>query len=269
MGQAPGDEQDPDFLSTLERGLRVLRAFDHHNPEMQLSEVAVKTGLSPAVARRCLITLVKLRYVAQHDRKFLLRPEVLEFGSAYLGSMNIEGIATQTLQRLRDETGDSSSLAVLSREDVLYIAHVATARPIPMTVIPGTRFPAHATSLGRVLLAFQREDELAAWLDNAALVKLTERTITSRDELGRQIRQVQEAGYASAQDELDYGIVSVSVPIFDRDRRAVAAINCSTSTTRIARDELVRTRLPLLRQAAKELENSLQRYPFLVHSLRR
>ena len=122
--------QDSEYLSTLERGLSVLRAFNQSRPEMQLSEVAAATGLNPAVARRCLNTLVQLGYVAQHGRRFLLRPEVLVFGSAFLASMNIEQIAGPHLQAVRDETGDSSSMAVLSGTDILYLAHVSTNRRI-------------------------------------------------------------------------------------------------------------------------------------------
>ncbi len=260
MARQPRKEQDPEYLTTLERGLSVLRSFNHERPEMQLSEVAVATSLSPAVARRCLNTLVRLGYVAQHGRKFLLRPEVLAFGSAYLASMNIEEVASAHLQVVRDETGDSSSLAALSGPDVLYLAHVSTNRRIRLGASVGTRFPAYATSLGRVLLAYQPTETIEAYLSTASLVKLTEHTVTSKKELRRILQETRRNGYNSAQDELDYGIVSVAVPIFNAGL-IVASINCSTSTTRIAKDELVRTRLPLLQRAAREIEAALQRWP--------
>jgi IclR family pca regulon transcriptional regulator len=235
---------------------------------MQLSEVAAATGLNPAVARRCLHTLVHLGYVGRHGRNFLLRPEVLVFGSAFLASMNIEEVAAPHLQKLRDETGDSSSMAVLSGHDILYLAHVSTNRRIRLGASVGTRFPAYATSLGKVLLAFQDEGAIDEFLSTAEFPRLTENTITSAKALRTLFRQIRAEGCASAQDELDYGIVSVAVPVFDRERRVVAAINCSTSTTRIARDELVRTRLPLLRNAAAEVEDALRRWPLLSHTLR-
>ena len=260
--------RDSEYLSTLERGLSVLRAFNQSRPEMQLSEVAAATGLNPAVARRCLNTLVQLGYVAQHGRRFLLRPEVLVFGSAFLASMNMEEVAAPHLQAVRDETGDSSSMAVLSGHDILYIAHVSTNRRIRLGAGVGTRFPAYATSLGKVLLAWQDDEALERYLGSVELARLTEHTVTSKAELRRRLRQARTKGYASAQDELDYGIVSVAVPVFDKDRQVAAAINCSTSTTRISQDELVKTRLPLLRQAALEIEDALRRWPFLSHSLR-
>lgn len=260
-------DKDPEYLSTLERGLSVLRSFDQDHPEMQLSEVAAATNLPPAVARRCLNTLVHLGYVAKHGRKFLLRPEVLVFGSAFVSSMSLETVALPHLQSLRDQTGDSSSMAVLSGHDILYIAHVSTMRQVRLSASVGTRFPAHATSLGKVLLAFQGEEAIETYLRDADLRRFTERTVTSREELRARLQRVRMNGYDSAIDELDYGIVSVAVPVFDRERRIMSAVNCSTSTTRISQDELVRTRLPLLHDAARSIQAELQKRPYLAHSL--
>jgi IclR family transcriptional regulator, pca regulon regulatory protein len=258
--------KDPEYLSTLERGLSVLRAFDEDHAEMTLTEVAAQTGLSPAVARRCLNTLVSLGYVGQHGRKFLLRPAVLTFGSAFLSSMQIEQIVLPPLQHMRDQTGDSASLAVLSGREILYVAHVSTDRRFRLAASVGTRYPFHATSMGKVLAAFAGSDVIETLLGGTH-ERFTERTLTDANALRDRLTLVRERGYDSALDELDYGIVSVAVPIFDKDRQAVAAINCSTSTTRISQDELVRTRLPVLREAAGEIELALKRWPALLHTL--
>src|SRR3954463_10137782 len=195
--EAKPKRQDSEYLSTLERGLSVLRAFNQSRPEMQLSEVALATGLNPAVARRCLNTLVQLGYVAQHGRRFLLRPEVLVFGSAFLASMNIEQVAGPHLQAVRDETGDSSSMAVVSGHDILYPAHVSTNRRIRLGASVGTRFPAYATSLGRVLLAWQSDEVIDAWLASADLAAFTEYTLASKPALRKRLRQVRERGFES------------------------------------------------------------------------
>ena len=260
--------KDPEFLSTLERGLRVLKAFDEDHPEMTLSEVAAKTALPPAVARRCLITLVELGYVGQHERKFLLRPAVLTIGSAFTASMQIEQVVAGPLQTLRDQTGDSASLTVLSGTEVLYVAHVSTDRRFRVAANVGTRFPFHATSLGKALAAHLPEAERAALLAGAPFQRFTERTVTDGAAMAERLALIAERGYDSALDELDYGIVSVAVPIFGREGRVIASINCSTSTTRISQDELVRTRLPLLRAAAGEIEGALRRWPTLEAALR-
>jgi IclR family pca regulon transcriptional regulator len=260
--------KDPEFLSTLERGLRVLKAFDEDHPEMTLSEVAAKTALPPAVARRCLKTLVELGYVGQHERKFLLRPAVLTIGSAFLASMQIEQVVLPPLQHLRDQTGDSASLAVLSGNDILYVAHVSTDRRFRVAANVGTRFAFHATSLGKAVAAFLPEEERAALLAQAPFARFTERTVTDGAAMAERLALVASRGYDSALDELDYGIVSVAVPVMGRDKRVIASINCSTSTTRISQDELVRTRLPLLREAAGEIEAALRRWPTLEAALR-
>jgi IclR family pca regulon transcriptional regulator len=260
--------KDPEFLSTLERGLRVLKSFDEDHSEMTLSEVAARTGLPPAVARRCLITLVELGYVGQHERKFLLRPAVLTIGSAFLASMQIEQVVLSPLQGLRDQTGDSASLTVLSGTDILYVAHVSTDRRFRVATGVGTRFPFHATSLGKALAAHLPEGERESLIAGAPFQRFTERTVTDRTAMTERLNLIASRGYDSALDELDYGIVSVAVPIFGRGGRVIASINCSTSTTRISQDELVRTRLPLLREAAGEIEASLKRWPALEASLR-
>lgn len=259
--------RDSEFLSTLERGLSVLRAFSREQPEMTLSEVAVATGLSPAVARRCLHTLVALNYVARREKRFLLTAEVMSFASAYLESMNLEQLVRPHLQVVRDETGDSSSMAVLSDPDVLYLLHVSTNRMVRLAAGVGTRFPAHATSLGRILLAHMPRERIAEYLETATLNKFTDRTIVDRTRLGQILKDAARNDYASIQDELDYGIVSVAVPVRATSGEVIAAINCSTATSRVEPREMRDTRLPVLRRAARAIEIELQRYPVLVNSI--
>jgi IclR family pca regulon transcriptional regulator len=158
-------------------------------------------------------------------------------------------------------------MAVRSGRHILYVAHVSTNRHIRLGANVGTRFPMHATSLGKVLMAFQPPAEIEAFLGSGELQRMTERTVTDPDMLRNRLQTVRETGYDSALDELDYGIVSVAVPVFDSERRILAAINCSTSTTRMSQDELVRTRLPMLRDAASEIESLLARWPALARSL--
>jgi IclR family pca regulon transcriptional regulator len=260
-------QKDGEFLSTLARGLSVLRSFTKERPEMTLSQVATATKLSPAVARRCLHTLVALGYVGQKGRLFLLTPEVMGFASAFLESMNLEEVVRPHLQEVRDKTGDSTSLAVLSHFDILYLVHISTNRMIRLVAGFGTRFPAYPTSLGRVLLAHQESARVEGYLNKVKMQKLTDRTVTSPSELRKILIKCKKEGFASIQDELDYGIVSVAVPVFGAEKNILAAINCSTATTRVNQEEMVVTRLPLLRQAAKKIELELQRYPILVHSI--
>lgn len=260
--------KDGEFLSTLARGLSVLRSFTKERPEMTLSEVAAVTDLNPAVARRCLNTLVELGYVGKKGKVFLLTPEVMGFASAFLESMNLEEVVRPYLQEVRDKTGDSSSLAVLSHFDILYLVHVSTNRMVRLVAGFGTRFPAYPTSLGRVLLAYQPEERIDEYLGHVELQKLTTKTETSKTRLREILEACRERGFASIQDELDYGIVSVAVPILGPDGEILAAINCSTATTRVNEEEMAESRLPQLREAAGKIESELRRYPILVHSIR-
>ncbi|HEY1961459.1 MAG TPA: IclR family transcriptional regulator C-terminal domain-containing protein [Rhizomicrobium sp.] len=263
----PVKEDDGEYLSTLERGLSVLRAFGHEHPQMTLSEVAEATQLSPAAARRCLNTLVKLGYVAKHQRHFLLRPEVMSFASAYLDSMSVGELVRPHLQAVRDETGDSSSLAVLSGYDILYLVHVSTNRMVRLAAGIGTRFPAYATSMGRAILAFETEDVRRHYIDTCIFTAFTEHTVPNATKLRRSLEEARKAGYAAIQDELDYGLVSLSVPILDDHGRSIAAINCSTSTSRAAKTEMIRTRLPVLQNAARFIGQALRRQPYLLRSV--
>src|ERR1035437_6921731 len=143
-----------EYVAALERGLMIIQAFDAENPEMTLTEVANVTGLSPATARRCLLTLRHLGYVGMNGRRFVLRPRVLTLGAAFLRSMNLETIAQPYLQDIVHRVGDGSSLAVLEGRDILYLVHIATKRMIRLTVSVATRYPGYAPSLGRAQLAY-------------------------------------------------------------------------------------------------------------------
>jgi IclR family pca regulon transcriptional regulator len=265
----PGDQkrEDREYLSTLARGLSVLRAFTRERPEMTLSEVAAATEISPAAARRCLNTLVQQGYVGKKGKLFLLTPEVMGFASAFIESMNLEEVVRPHLQRVRDQTGDSTSLAVLSGRDILYLTHVSTTRMVRLVAGLGTRFPAYATSLGRVLLAHHSDDFINDYLQDLTLEKLTSKTVTAKTQLRRILKGVRRKGYAVIQDELDYGIVSIAVPVRRETGEVLAAVNCSTSTTRVNKDDMASTRLESLRKAAHAIEVDLRRYPILVHSI--
>jgi IclR family pca regulon transcriptional regulator len=267
MTAADTSKRDTEYLSTLERGLSVLRCFSREHPEMTLTEVASRTGLSPAVARRCLHTLVELGYVVKQDKHFLLTAEVMSFASAFLESMNLEQVVRPHLQDVRDETGDSSSLAVLSDPDVLYLVHVSTNRMVRLAAGVGTRFPAHATSLGRILIAHWPEERREHYAAHTKLTRFTDKTIVDRPRLLQILKQAARNDYATVQDELDYGIVSVAVPVRSGSGEVIAAINCSTATSRVDPGEMLDTRLPVLRRAARAIEIELQRYPVLVNSI--
>jgi IclR family pca regulon transcriptional regulator len=263
MAKNPNGE----FVASLERGLRVLQTFSRDRSQMTLSEVAAATTLSPATARRSLQTLEALGYVGRSGRRFLLRPKVLALSSGYLSAINAEVVLQPFLQEVANQLGGSSSVTILDDHEIVYIAHASMNRAIRLTAGTGTRYPAYPTSMGRVLLAFQQEPVLEAYFQTANFRKLTEYTETNPAALKKILKEVRAKGYASIQDELDYGIVSVALPIFGPQGRIVASANCSDVTNRMDRAAMVEQRLPVLRQAVRRIEATLAQYPELAYSV--
>ncbi|WP_367325852.1 IclR family transcriptional regulator [Streptomyces sp. HUAS ZL42] len=254
------DDNEPGryFVQSLERGLAVIRAFTADTREMTLSEVARITGMSRATARRFLLTFADLGYVATDGRHFRLTPRVLELGYAYLSSMSLAEIAQPHLEQLVAEVHESSSVAVLDDEDVVYVSRVPTRRIMTVSISIGTRFPAHATSLGRVLLAHLDEPRLRHYLDTASLKPLTPRTITSREALAAELEHVRAQGWCLVDQELEQGLISIGVPIRNEARRVVAGINLSTHVSRRTPDSIRHDLLPPLLATAADIEAELK-----------
>jgi IclR family pca regulon transcriptional regulator len=244
-------------VQSLERGLHVIRVLSSSDP-LALSEVARRAGLSRAAARRFLITLEHLGYVRQSSGRFELTPRVLELGYAYLSSLSLPEVAQPHLERLAQEVHESSSVSVLDGDDVVYVARVPTRRIMSVTISVGTRFPAYATSMGRVLLAGLPDDELQQVLARADLRKLTSRTNVSKHALAREVKRIRDEGYALVDEELEPGLRSIAAPIHDASGAVAAAINISTQVSRSTVDELRQHLLPPLRETAMAIERDLQ-----------
>jgi len=253
---APGSS-GPDFIRSLARGLDVIKAFGAERPRMTLSEVARATGLTRAAARRFLLTLAELGYVRSDTREFSLRPKVLELGYAYLAGFNLNDVAEPHLEELVALTHESSSVAVLDGPDVVYVLRVPTKRIMTAAISVGTRFPAYATSMGRVLLAYQPPEQLQAYLKSAHLEPFTKRTVTDPERLREILRTVRAQGYAVTDQELEEGLRSAAAPLRDAPGTVVAAINVSTHASRVSMEDLRRRLLPYLLAAARAIESDL------------
>jgi IclR family pca regulon transcriptional regulator len=251
-------ERPDHFVQSLERGLAVIRAFGEDAPEMTLSEVAGRAKLTRAAARRFLLTLTDLGYVRTDGRRFALSPRVLELGYAYLSSLSLPEIAEPHLERLVAEVRESSSVSVLDGDDIVYVARVPTSRIMRVAINVGTRFPAHATSMGRVQLAALSDAELDAYLARADLRALTSRTLTEPDALRAELARIRAQGWALVDQELEDGLRSVAAPIRDRTGRVVAAVNVSAHASRASRDTVRKALLPPLLATAERIEADLR-----------
>ncbi|MGV9193912.1 IclR family transcriptional regulator domain-containing protein [Microbacterium sp. MC2] len=247
-----------DIVQSLVRGLAVIRAFDAEHAELTLSDVARRAGIPRAAAGRFLRTLEHLGYVRRDDSRFALTPRVLELGFSYLSALSIPEIVQPHLERLSHEVGESVSAAVLDGDDIVYIARVPTRRIMSVRITIGTRFPAFATSMGRVLLAGFADDALDAALSDSAHPALTPRTVTDRAALRDEIATVRAQGWALVDGELEPGLRSVAAPVHDRHGRVVAAVNVSSSATRDSVDHLVDRYLPRLRETTAAIDAELR-----------
>ncbi|HET6295739.1 MAG TPA: IclR family transcriptional regulator [Kribbella sp.] len=251
-------ERSSDFVQSLERGLAVIRAFDADHAELTLSEVARSTGLTRAAARRFLLTLVELGYMRTDGRLFGLRPRILELGYAYLSSLSLPEVAQPHLEDLVAEVHESCSVSLLDGNDIVYVARVPTKRIMTVAISVGTRFPAYATSMGRVLLASRPTDWLDEYLGSVELRPLTPRTITDRAKLRTTLNRVRSQGFALVDQELEEGLRSLAVPIHDSGGAVIAAINLSARTSRGSSEAIRRELLPPLQAAARQIENDLK-----------
>jgi IclR family pca regulon transcriptional regulator len=219
--------------------------------------VARATGLTRAAARRFLLTLVQLGYVRVEGREFSLRPRVLELGYSYLSGLTLPEVAQPHLEALVGRVDESSSISVLDGDDVVYVARVHTKRIMTVMITVGTRFPAYATSMGRVLLASLGDDELAAYLARADLVPLTPRTLTDPAALRSSLAEVRTRGFALVDQELEEGLRSAAAPVCNREGTVVAAVNLSVSASRTSLRQLEREFVPPLLETAAQISRDL------------
>ena len=256
----PRRDGTPEFVQSLERGLAVISAFGPNAPEMTISEVAKATGTTRATARRFLLTLEKLGHVRSAGRKFSLTPDVLSLGYAYLSSLEWWQIAQPPMEDVVRELQESCSAAVLSGKEVIYVQRVTTAtRIMSINLNIGTRLPAEATSLGRVLLSHKSPEVLDRFLSEITPKAYTDHTKLDPKEVREAIETARLKGYALVDQELETGLRSIAVPIYDRTGRILAALNVGSHAARTRLDEMTSRFLPLILEASRKITAQLPR----------
>ena len=245
---------DPNFMTSLARGLLVIQAFTPQMPQMTISQLSLRTGLSRAAARRCLYTLAKLGFAGTEDgSRYSLRPRMLALSHSYAASNNLALAAQPVLERMSLLHRESFSVATLDCDDIVYIARTSAARMMTVDLHIGSRLPAFCTSMGRVLLAHLAPDALEQYLSRVVLTPFTTRTINSVDKLRQQLRTVRRTGYALCDQEYEVGLRSLAVPVYATSGKVVATLNLSGSAPRLSILEMQSRFLPYLRNAAAEL----------------
>jgi IclR family pca regulon transcriptional regulator len=244
---------DPSFMTSLARGLAVVQAFSDARKPQTIASISQKTGIPRAAVRRCLHTLRQLGYVDAELNNFSLRPKVLTLGYSYLSSTPLTVSAQPYLNNISRALNESSSLAVLEDDEVLYVARAATSRVMSVALNTGSRLPAYCTSLGRVLLAHLPADELDRYLARTKLRPMTEHTVTSVKRLREVLAGVRQAGYAVNDEELELGLRSIAVPVRGASGKVLAALNVGAQAARVSVQQLEQEFLPVLQRGAQEL----------------
>lgn len=246
-----------DVVTGLANGLSVIEAFDQDRPRLSISEVAARTGLTRAAARRYLLTLTQLGFAHQDGRLFALSPKVLRLGQSYMRSARLPRIIQPQLQNIALAMQEASSVGVLDGGDVIAIAAVTVGRVVSTTLQPGTRVPAHCSANGRMLLAGLSDDELDHWLAQHPLLARTPRTLTHAAQVREAVLTARAQGYATIDQELEVGLRTISVPLKNYRGDTVAAMNVSAHAARLTLDDLRERCLPVLLQAQAQLAQLL------------
>lgn len=237
----------------------MITAFSGERPELSVSEVAEITGVTRAAARRFLLTLVDLGYVTSHGRMFTLAPKVLELGYSYLSALSLPEIAHPYMAALAEEVGQGVSIAVLDGAESVNVGRVEKPDGLVRVSVPvGTRLPAFANSMGRVLLAALPPEELDRYLEGAVLAPLTRRTVTDPEKLRKELRTIARRGYALINQELEEGLIAIAVPLHNSRGDVVAAMNLTIHAVRPEVRVLERDLLPALQAAADRIDAALR-----------
>lgn len=228
---------------------------------MTLSEVAARTGLTRAGARRILLTLQALGYVNCEDRRFFLTPKILDLGYSYLSTTPLWHLAEPFMEEVVNDVHESCSASVLDGAEIVYILRVPTKKIMTISLSIGSRLPAWCTSMGRVLLGDLAPEALSSILDRSTITPYTSRTLTDRKKLEQIIRDEHRKGWSLVNQELEDGLISISVPLHGRNGRIIAAMNVSGHSSRTTPTEMTRNVLPVLKRAAEKIDAALRLRP--------
>lgn len=254
---AEESEGNRDYVSSLARGLEILRAFSRTRRRMTLSEVAAETGMTRAAARRFLLTLVREGYAQTDGKLFDLTPQVLELGFSVISSLGVWDIAAPFLKRLSEEIEESVSAAVLDGPSVVYVAGTQYHRVISVGVTIGSRLPAHCTATGRLLMALRPAAEWDGLIAGLDLSAATARTVTSGRAMRAVLEETRRQGWSLVDQELEIGLVSIAVPLARRSGEIAGALTVGVPNVRATPRDMVEHYLPRLQQTATAITAAL------------
>ena len=257
MSDADGLGRVPEGMGGLAKGLAIIEAFSPQRTRMTVSEAAELSKTSRASARRCLLTLADLGYLAFDGKYFRPQPRLLSLGNAYSGTRSLPEIAQPFLVAARNDLHESISLAVLDRDAALFVARAEAERLVTTGIALGTRIELYCSATGRVLLSDWPDAEVADYLDRTELTARTRHALVTKAALKDAVKGVRKLGYATTDQELEIGLRSIAVPVRDSRGRVMAAMSASASSARVSLSHMIRTFAPVLKEKADALGRAL------------
>ncbi len=245
------------LVGSLVHGLNIIMAFDKTDPEMTLTQVAEKTGMDRAGARRYLLTLANLGFVAQNGRLFRLTPKVMDLGYSYLSSMPLAEKAQFYLDRIRDHSGFPVALGIFDQDHIIHVASANTDEFHSPALTIGRRFPLAYASAGRCIVAMMEEDRREAILAEMEFAPATDRAITTIDAMRQELDRIRAQGYALVDQEMAPGIRSLAVPVFNMRGHIMGSLNTFTFSSIVSTEKLIADALPEMKIAAEELGHTM------------
>ena len=252
---------DKDFVQSLARGLQILHAVAKNDGAHTLTSVASQTNLSRGTARRLLATLNQLGFVSKHGREFRLTSRVLELGYEYLSTLGIPALSAEPIRVLADDVGEAVSVTVREGQEMVYVARANPIRVMTVSLGVGARLPLWNTSMGRVHLSALADSDVREFLESIApLTPSTTLTLVNVDSIVDRVRQVRDQGWCVVDQELEWGLRSVAVPLRQRGR-IVAALNVATAQVGETPNDTIARLLPSLHHTQQQIEWALDKAP--------
>lgn len=244
-----------DWIAGLENGLGLMEVFDDANPRLTASQAGALCGLSRTAARRYLLTLQHLGYVASDGKLFWLTPRILRLGQSYLESARLPRIAQPFLQRVTAGTQESAYVSVMDGEEIVYIGRNGANRNMNTGYILGSRVQAQVTAAGILMLALRPQEWVDDWLASHELRTYTPHTITNKDRMRATMASIRSQGWVLSEQQLELGFRGVAVPLRDRHGEVVAALSVTMPMGNEPGEDAVARVLSVLTEAAQAMRN--------------
>jgi IclR family transcriptional regulator, pca regulon regulatory protein len=251
-----GAARPAEGMAGLAKGLAIIEAFSYH-PVQSVADAARASGATRASARRCLLTLVELGYVERVGREFQPAKRLLNLGKVPSKTERLAKLSHPLLELARDELNEAVSLAILQGGFTLFVARAEAAHIVSISVKIGAHLPVYCSATGRVFLSQMTDTEVFRLIGRAPLAQRSPRTITDPCEVVEKVREVRRDGFAISDEELELGLRSLAVPVFDAEGKLLAALSASTSSARIRVGDMRRRFVPVLQRTSESITRAI------------